>query len=422
MSKIGLVVGREFTQRVRKKSFIITTLLAPLFMVALIALPSLIMKYSKDSGEKTIVVVDQSGKISSSLLALDTIYVATSESYPAVIKSYPTAYGFLVVGADIIENPTNLRLYTREASTMGIEQNITKSISQIVTAQRVEQSGLTNLDSLISAVTAHASLETFQLETTDKGEIVETASSSGASMAVAYVAGFVIYMFILMYGMQVLQGVIEEKSSRIIEVIVSSVKPFELMMGKIVGVALVALLQFGVWVVIIGIAAGFIPSLGESSGMMGQIGGAMSAMADPMFILRVVGSFVIFFVGGYLLYAAMFAAIGSAVDSVADTQQLQMPVTMPLIISIFIMLSAMQDPHSATAFWFSIIPFTSPIIMMARVAYGVPVWEFVLSVSVLYGTFIGMTYLAAKIYRTGIFMYGKKPTLRELIKWARYKS
>lgn len=422
MSKIGLIVGREFTQRVRKKSFIITTLLAPLFIVALLVLPAMIMQLSKDDGSKSIIIVDESRIIGTAIAATDSMYVTSEESYPAVTHSHPEAYGFLVVGADIIENPSNLKLYTREASTMGVEQSITNAVSQIVTAQRIKDSGVGNLDSLMAAVTARASLQSFQLETTDKGETVEKASSAGASMAVAYIAGFIIYMFILMYGMQVLQGVIEEKSSRIIEVIVSSVKPFELMMGKIVGVALVALLQFGAWVAIIGIAAGFIPSLGENSGMLGQLGSAMGAMTDGMFIVRVVGSFVIFFVGGYLLYAAMFAAIGSAVDSVADTQQLQMPVTMPLIISIFIMLSAMQDPHSSVAFWFSIIPFTSPIIMMARVAYGVPLWEFVLSVTVLYGTFVGMTYLAAKIYRVGIFMYGKKPSFRELIKWARYKN
>lgn len=421
MSKIGLIVGREFAQRVRKKSFIITTLLAPLFVVALIVLPAVIMQLSKDDGSKTIVIVDESAMIGEKLAATDSLYSVSSERYPAVATTNPDAYGFLVIGHDIIENPSNLKLYTREASTMGMEQTITNAVSQIITAQRIDSCGVANLDSLISTVTARASLQTFQIETTDSGETVEKASSAGASMAVAYIAGFIIYMFILMYGMQVLQGVIEEKSSRIIEVIVSSVKPFELMMGKIVGVALVALLQFGAWVAIIGIAAGFIPSMGDMAGAGGILGGLSSAM-DPMFVLRVVGSFVIFFVGGYLLYAAMFAAIGSAVDSVADTQQLQMPVTMPLIISIFIMLSAMQDPHSSVAFWFSIIPFTSPIIMMARVAYGVPMWEFILSVVVLYGSFVGITYLAAKIYRTGIFMYGKKPTIGELIKWARYKN
>lgn len=430
MGKIGLIISREFSQRVRKKSFVVTTLLMPLLMVAMIMVPVLIAMFGTDDKEREIIVVDASGVVAPALNSTKSLtFVADSTTYEAALKTHDKSFGFLVVGADVVDNPSNLKLYTREASTVGIEGEIRSQVSDILTSTRIARTGVVGLDSLMNSVRAKAGLETFEITANEDGSTNEKASSSGASMGVAYIGGFMIYMFVLLYGMMVLQGVVEEKSSRIIEVIVSSVKPFELMMGKILGIACVALLQFMLWVLIgVGLVMA-LPAFGvDASAMQGasggghMLGGVLATVGDTWFIVKVLGTFVIFFVGGYLLYASMFAAIGSAVDNVADTQQLQMPVTVPLIIALFAMMSVMQNPHSDAAFWFSIIPLTSPVIMVARIAYGVPVWEYLLSVALLYGSFVGMTYIAAKIYRTGIFMYGKKPTLKELIKWARYKN
>ncbi len=433
MGKIGLIIGREFNQRVRKKSFIITTLLMPLAMVAMIAVPVLIQIYGGDNSSKEIVVIEQSQLIGSKLQSVDNItFKPINETYAEATQKYPNVYGYLVIGENLVQNTNDVKLYTTQSSTVSIENAITSQLSNIVTKIRIADTGVEGLDSLINAVRARVSMQTFDLHKSDTGEVTEKASSSGIAMAVAYASSLIIYMFILLYGMQVLQGVVEEKSNRIVEVIVSSVKPFELMLGKILGVAFVAILQFAVWVVIVGVAVAFIPGIGagaatgaipaEAQMLSPQLMGVLSTLTDPAFLFRILGSFLLFFVGGYLLYASMFAAIGSAVDSVADTQQLQFPVTLPLILSIFIMISVMQSPNSDAAFWFSMIPFTSPIIMMARVAYGVPAWELLLSITILYATFVGMTYVAAKIYRTGIFMYGKKPSFAEIIKWERYKG
>lgn len=442
MSKIGLIIEREFTQRVRKRSFLLVTFLTPLAMVALVVMPVLIAKYAGDEQKREIVVSDGSGVVAGAIENTDNLtFIVDSVAHDAAIDKYPAAYGFLEIGSDIVENPASLKLYTRQASTMGVEQAIKRQISQIVKVERIARTGIVGLDSLMHTLDAHASLQTFQI---GEAGTIDSAAEKSSAMAtgVAYAASLLIYMFVLIYGMMVLQGVVEEKSSRIIEVMVSSVRPFELMMGKILGIALVALLQFLLWVAVgVGVLM-LLPAIdpsivasaaaggaggGAADAMAGAVnggggGGALSMLFDGWFMLKMVGGFLIFFIGGYLLYASMFAAIGSAVDSVGDTQQLQVPVTIPLIISIVVMVNVMTNPYSSAAFWFSIIPLTSPIIMVARLAYGVPLWEFLLSVGLLYGSFIGMTWVAAKIYRTGIFMYGKKPSLAEIIRWARYKS
>lgn len=444
MGKIGLIIEREFTQRVRKRSFLLVTFLTPLAMVALVVMPVLIAKYADDDQRREIVVNDGSGVVAAAIENTDNmVFITDSVAHDAAIDKYPAAYGFLEIGSDIVENPASAKLYTRQASTMGVEQAIKRQISQIVKAERIARTGIVGLDSLMHTLEAHASLQTFQI---GEAGTIDSAAEKSSAMAtgVAYAASLLIYMFVLIYGMMVLQGVVEEKSNRIIEVMVSSVRPFELMMGKILGIALVALLQFLLWVAVgVGVlmllpaldpsfvasAAGGGAGGGAADAMAGAVssganggGGALSMLFDGWFMFKMVGGFLIYFIGGYLLYASMFAAIGSAVDSVGDTQQLQVPVTIPLIISIVVMVNVMTNPYSSAAFWFSIIPLTSPIIMVARLAYGVPLWEFLLSVGLLYGSFIGMTWVAAKIYRTGIFMYGKKPSLSEIIRWARYKS
>lgn len=446
-SKIALIISREYTQRVKKKSFIITTLLTPLLMAAVMVIPTLMAIHDSDE-KREIVVVESSNIIAPQLKETEKVsFKHTTASYEQAELENDKAFGFLVIGENIIENPASMKLYTRQSSTMGLENDITRQVSYIIEAERVSKANIPSLDSIMNAVKARASLTTFVIndsgnegakgENGEKGAKGEKASSSALSMGLGYFGGFMIYMFIFLYGGMVLQGVIEEKSSRIIEVMVSSVKPFQLMMGKILGIACVALTQLMIWVILF-----FTVSIAAQSMLMGgveaqtsdalqvasamgantQLGSMMSTLTDIGYMLTIAGVYIIFFIGGYLLYAAMFAAVGSAVDNIQDAQQLQTPITIPLILSIVVLINVIQNPGSSMAFWFSIIPFTSPVVMMARISYGVPLWELALSIVILYGSFVAITWLSAKIYRTGIFMYGKKPSFKELLKWAKYKS
>lgn len=420
-------------------------------MVALMVVPALLAVLGGDS-DKEIVVIDQSGEVGSKLQDIGSIsFFPSKQSYEqaVVADGNKGVFGFLVIGSDVVDNPSNVKLYTRESSTISLESDINRQLSSAIEQIRVERYDIPQLDSIMQSVKARASLTAFKIgESTDTAtgsQPEEKASSSVASMAIAYIGGFMIYMFVFLYGAMVMQGVIEEKSSRIIEVIVSSVRPFQLMMGKIIGIALVALTQVLIWVVLVGAffmiaQATFLSGVMQDPAMVEQMQVAnpeasqiaqnidpktadmIRSVMNPSYIFSVLSGFVIFFIGGYLLYASMFAAIGSAVDNVADTQQLQLPVTVPLILALVMMMSVLNDPHSSMAMWLSLIPFTSPIIMMARIPYGVPAWELITSIVLLYGTFISMTWVAGKIYRTGIFMYGKKPSFKELIKWARYKN
>lgn len=426
-SKITLIIQREFNQRVRKRSFIITTILMPLLMVGIMAVPVLIAMYgSSPSSTREIVVVDSSGVIAPALRnEQGLVFAATTMPYDSArtAPQYNRAFGFLVVGSQIVENPSELTLYTRESSTLAIEQNLREQIRQIIYRKRVEEANMPGLDSILQRLQVYPALTTYRLDTQAGGEETARESSSATSMGISYAMGIIIYMFIFIYGAAIMQGVIEEKNNRIVEVIVSSVKPFQLMMGKIVGMALVALTQFAIWVVLIGGTMLAIQhfALGSADAMPAELAAAVKSL-DEIFLLKMAGAFLVFFTGGYLLYASMYAAVGSAVENVQDTQQLQLPITIPLILAFVVMMNVMRDPTSTVAFWFSIIPFTSPIIMIARIPFGVPAWEIALSAVLLYVTFLLIVSLAAKIYRTGIFMYGKKPTLGEMIRWIRYKG
>ncbi|MCC8063291.1 MAG: ABC transporter permease [Rikenellaceae bacterium] len=426
-SKITLIIQREFNQRVRKRSFIISTILMPILMVGIMAVPVLIAMYgSSPSSTREIVVVDSSGVVAPALQSgQGIVFTPTTMPYDSArtAPQYSGAYGFLVVGPQVVENPSELTLYTRESSTLAIESNIREQARQAIYQKRVEQADVPGLDSILQRLQVRTTLTTYLLNAQADGGEAAKESSSAASMVISYAMGFIIYMFIFIYGAAIMQGVIEEKSNRIVEVIVSSVKPFQLMMGKIVGMALVALTQFAIWVVLIGGAMLAIQhfALGSADAMPTELASIVKSL-DGMYLLKMTGAFLIFFTGGYLLYASMFAAVGSAVENAQDTQQLQLPITIPLILAIVVMMNVMRDPTSTVAFWFSIIPFTSPIIMIARMPYGVPAWEVALSAALLYATFLLIVSLAAKIYRTGIFMYGKKPTLAEMLRWIRYKG
>lgn len=439
MSNVSIIIQREFNERVRKKSFIISTILMPVLMIVLMIAPALIMEYSRGE-QKTIAVIDDSGLVAPQLQSNEELrFEPTDLTTEEARRSLTDRFGVLYIGSDILENPSNVKLYANASSSLSIESNITGQIEDILEAEKLKAYHIDNLQQILDEVKTTVTLQTFR---NDKSQEAESqAQSSTVATAAGYILGFVLYMFLLIYGSMVMQSVIEEKNNRVLEVVVSSVRPFDLMLGKILGVALVAVVQVLIWgVLIFAVGAIVLPQLMPAEMMAGvqamqqgmpdaaamgdmdpEMLQAVAAVTDTGYILKIFVCLLLFVFGGYLLYSAMFAAVGSAVDNVQDASQLQMPVTLPIILALLMMLAVIKDPNSSLAFWFSIIPFTSPVVMMARIPYDIPLWEIVLSLVILYASFVAMVWFAGKIYRVGIFMYGKKPTFKELLKWVRYK-
>lgn len=440
MRNIGLIVMREFKERVYKKSFIITTLLMPLLLALVSVAPTLIMFFAKGD-TKQISVIDNSGIVADKLQSNDEvsfITLANGDLQQELKNSLEKdEFGVLFIGQDIVTNPNNIQLYTNTSSSMLIEDNIADQVEQIIKNERLKEYNLENLQQILDKVEVDISLSTFR-----NGEDEQsTASSSAASSFVGIILGFVLYFFLVIYGSIVMQSIIEEKNSRILEVLVSTVRPFDMMMGKILGVAAVAATQIAVWgVLIIAMSAFVIPALipddimasveavqagadvtamaasGVDTGMVT----AMASMMDTGYIAQIVVLLLLFMIGGFLLYAAMYAAVGASVDEAQDAQQLTTPITIPIIFAFIILTMVMNDPNSPLIVWCSMIPFTSPIVMMGRIPSGIPTWEIVLSLVLLYATFVFMVWIAGKIYRVGIFMHGKKPSFKDLYRWMKY--
>lgn len=438
MSNVSIIIQREFNERVRKKSFIISTLLMPLLMLLLMAAPALVMQFSRGE-EKTIAVVDQSGLVAPQLeddeeLSFRIVDMPVEEAR----KQTEGLFGVLWIGADILADPSAVKLYANSSSSLSLELSITGRIERILEAEKLKAYDIDNLQQILDEVATSVTMQTFR---NDKSQEEETqAGSSAVATAAGFILGMILYMFLLMYGAMVMQSVIEEKQNRVLEVMVSSVRPFQLMLGKILGVAAVAVVQVLIWGVLIVVLGSFVmpmllpeevlagaqamqqgmPDATALAGVNPDMLQAVAAVTDTAYIAKLFGCLVLFVFGGYLLYSAMFAAVGSAVDNVQDTQQFQLPITLPIILALIVMMTVIKDPNSPLAFWCSMIPFTSPIVMMARVPYGIPWWEVALSLALLYASFVAMVWFAAKIYRVGIFMYGKKPNFKELWKWIRY--
>lgn len=438
MRNIGLIIMREFKERVYKKSFIITTLLMPLLMLALSAAPAVIMFFVR--GEtKAVSVIDQSGIVAPQLESGDDIQFVVIEDgdlQTELKKSLESEeFGVLFIGSDIVENPNNIQLYTNQSSSMLIEEAIAGQVEEIIEAERLKALNVGDLKRILEQVEVNINLSTFR-----NGAEQSEATSSAASSFVGIALGFVLYFFLVVYGSIVMQSIIEEKNSRILEVLVSTVRPFDMMMGKILGVASVALTQIAIWgVLLIVISAAVIPAVMPDDILAGveavragadaatmvpdmdiEAIAALSSIMDTGYISQIVLLLLLFMMGGFLLYAAMYAAIGASVDQVQDAQQLTTPVMIPIIFAFIILTMVMNDPNSPLVVWCSMIPFTAPIVMMGRIPSGIPTWEVVTSLVLLYATFIVMVWLAGKIYRVGIFMHGKKPTFKELYKWIRY--
>lgn len=442
MSNTFIIIQREFNERVRKKSFIITTVLMPVLVIALMVAPALIMQYA-GGDTKRIAVIDESGLVAPQLQNdEELLFEPTGLTVDEARKELTEHYAVLVIGSDVLTNPSNVRFYVNSSSSIAVENNISQQLEHILEIEKLKGYHIDDLQRILDEVKTSVTMQTFR---NDKSQDEDTqAQSSIAATAIGYVLSFILYMFLIIYGAMVMQSVIEEKNSRVLEVMVSSVRPFQLMMGKILGIASVAVVQIVIWgVLICGVGAVVMPQLMPDEMVAGveavqsgtaqaseiaaaadfnpEMMQAMATVTDTGYVLKIFVCLLLFVLGGYLLYSAMFAAVGSAVDSVQDAQQLQTPITIPIILALLMMIAVIRDPNSQLAFWFSMIPLTSPVVMVARIPYDIPTWEIVLSLAILYASFVGMVWVAAKIYRVGIFMYGKKPNFKELWKWVRYK-
>ena len=436
MNKIGIIISREFNERVRKKSFIITTILMPLLMIGMMAAPTLMMLFAKGD-QKSIVVLDQSGIIAPSLEGDDEITFTPMDVTLDEARADNNIFGVLWIGEDVVDNPSNVKLYTNSSSSMSLESNLASQMEKVIERERLKRYDIENLEQIMKDVKVKVSFTTFRNDLSEEGEDEEATSSSIAYM-LGLVLGMMLYMFLIIYGSMVMTSVIEEKGSRVLDVLVSSVSPFQLMLGKILGVASVAVTQIAIWgVLVCGIGAVVLPALMPEDVMqtveavqMGQMTtieadidadllSAVSLATDVGGLVMMFVWLLLFLVGGFLFYSAMFAAVGSAVDSIQDANQLQTPITVPIILALILAMSVFNDPNSTLAFWGSIIPFTSPVVMMARVPFGIPTWQIVLSLVLLYASVVAMAWAAGKIYRVGIFMHGKKPSFKELMSWIR---
>lgn len=433
-SNIGIIIRREYVERVSKKSFIVTTLLMPVLMLLLSAAPALIMSVNT-SETKNIIVIDDSGIILPRLES-DKVVAFSSTSLPLDSIMAGEGYdGILLIEKDIVEQPDNMRFYTRDAASSEVTGNIERQVESIVERVRIESYGISNLNEILEDVDVDVALQTMRIN--DENEA--TDSSTLLSTVIGMVMAFILYIFLIMYGQMVMTSIIEEKNNRVLEIMVSSVKPSHLMMGKIVGVGLVAVTQVVLWGLLLSAISAFVMPAILPESMAVDVAAyqagtldagvsvdmefvkVLSTLGSVGYIAGLFGNMLLFLIGGFLFYAAINAAFGSAVDNVQDAGQLQMFVVLPIILGLVFGVSVVNDPSSPLALWMSFIPFTSPMVMMARIPFGIPAWEIVLSLVILYGSFLAMVWIAAKIYRVGIFMYGKKPNLKELIRWARYK-
>lgn len=428
MKKIYLIVAREFTERARKKSFIVTTLLMPIFMIGMMVAPSLMMLYG-GSEQKQVVVIDRSGIVGHRLESSQEVVFSTQNNLDKeeACQTYNAdsgIFGILYINEDVSQSG-QVQFITNSSSSLMLEELISSQIKGIIEQEKLkERYNIDNLDQMLQDVDTPITLNTFENNGTGNEEEMES-TSSGINYILGIVLGMMLYMMIILYGQMVLTSVVEEKSSRVIDVMVTSCTPFQLMMGKILGIASVALTQIAIWAVLIIAASKFlIPSLfsaniAATSDAMLQ--GVVGTLGDTGYMAQLLAYVVLFILGGFLLYASLYAASGSAVDSVQDGQQFNSIIMMPIILAIIVMMSVFNDPNSPIAFWASMIPFTSPIVMIARIPFGIPTWEIVVSLVVLYLSFVLTTWLAAKIYRIGIFMHGKRPSWRELGEWLKIK-
>lgn len=418
-NSLGIIISREYLERVKRKSFIITTILMPILMLGMMVLPGIITAFSGPE-EKVVAVIDDSGVIAPRLQNDGEVKFSRVTSTMAEVKANEDYEAILVIGPDVVTNPNgSVSLYTRGAPSIQTEEYIAGQLERAIEDLRIRSYNIENLQQILKEVQVDLTMQTYRL---DKDE--ESATSSILSYILGMAMMLTLYMFILLYGQMVMTSIIEEKNNRVLELVVSSVKPNDLMLGKILGIGAVAFTQIMIWVVLLlACTVWVMPSVINmaSTSADPSVMAALTQLSDPSFMIKLLVFLVLFLIGGYLFYSSIYASIGSAVDNIQDASQIQTIAIVPILIAFMVSMAVVNDPNSPLAFWTSLIPFTSPMVMMARMPFDVPVWESIVSVVILYISFYGMILLAAKIYRVGIFMYGKKPTIGELIRWTRYK-
>ena len=427
MRNIYLIISREYLERVRKKSFIIVTLLMPILMIAMMVAPSLMMLYSK-SEQKQVVVIDRSGVIADNLYeSAEATFIREDGMSKAeacnIYNEESGIFGILYIG-EVVDARDSVQLITNESSSVMIEDVIRQQLNGIIEREKLRAHNIENLEEILASVATNIELATYENNGTGEEATMES-TSSGISYVLGLVLGMMLYMLLILYGQMVLTSVVEEKSSRVIDVMVTSSTPFQIMMGKILGIALVAVTQIAIWALLVIAASKFlVPALFSDNVVMANdmmLASIVGTLTDTSYLAMLFGCLLLFVVGGFLLYAALYAAAGSAVDSVQEGQQYNTIIMMPIILAMLVMTTIFNDPNSPLAFWASMIPLTSPIVMIARIPFGIPTWEIVVSLSVLYVSFVLLTWLAARIFRIGIFMHGKRPSWRELWQWLRTK-
>lgn len=442
MNNTGLIVKREYLRRVRKKSFLLITFLMPFLIAAVIFVP-LWLAGIKGDEVRQVAVIDATGKYASLFKDTETYRFLRSDKTLEAYRQKPDKeiFAFLNITGDLLENPKAATLYSEKQVPGELSRIVNQVLSQQIEREKLASFQIPNLQEIIRESRVDFNVQT--IKWAEDGS--ENASSATVASMIGVIFTMLIYMFILFYGAMVMQGVMEEKTNRIVEVMISSVRPFDLMMGKILGIGLVGLTQMFMWaimtfVLLTGVSflmggSGSMEAQAVSSDLIAANPG-MAALGDPATqqqgneffqILQTIDFtkiglfFILYFIGGYMLYASMFAAIGSAVDSQEDTQQFMAPVTIFMVFALYAGIYSMENPDGPLAFWCSMIPFTSPIVMMVRIPFDIPLWEKLVSVVLLYASFLAITWVSAKIYRVGILMYGKKPSLKEMAKWIRYK-
>jgi len=441
MNKSMIILRREYLTRVRKKSFIILTLLVPFLFAAFTIFP-VWLSMQDDTEKRTIAVYDESGIFSGKIenTEFTSFHFIPGDEFTTLKNDIANSpfYTLLFIPANIMET-NRAEMFSERQVTMDIKNMVEEKLEKIIEAgkkqQIIDQVGIPDLEERLAETRTNIQLSTIKIN--EQG--TEVKSSSEVAMIAGYIAGFIIYMFVFIYGTMVMRGVMEEKTNRIVEVIISSVKPTQLMFGKIIGIGLVGLTQLLFWMILLFsiftgiqlfVGADEALALQQSQNLMAvQPGGSqqnkileITQMIGNLNLPLLLGSFLFYFLGGFLLYSSLMGAIGAAVDNEEETQQLMLPVTLPLIFAIIILFPVAQNPEGPLAFWASVIPFTSPVIMMVRVPFGVPLWELLLSMTVLALSIWGTIWVAGKIYRTGILLYGKKVNFKEILKWLSYRN
>ena len=432
MNKLRLIIAREYMSIVGRKSFIIMTLGMPLLFILIGAVPVL-LSYLNDKGSETqqIAVIDETGRYAAALHSDDMYnFVAIKgDTVTNAREFYDKANGSLdaiIIIPSGVDSTSVVNIFSEGTITPALVSTVRNVITDTIETAHLTAMGIPDIQKMVEK--AHVNVDVRSIKWSEAGD--EQESSTDVAMALGLILSIITYMFVLMYGAMIMNSVIEEKTNRIVEVVVSSCRPFQLMLGKIIGVGLVGLTQMAIWIAllaIVGTVAGSALGLNSmastdaiaAAGAAAEAGGITGFMSEVMSInyTPIIINFIIYFIGGYLLYSSLFAGLGSAVDQASDSSQFTTPVILIMLIAFYAGMACMENPSGPTAVWCSIIPFTSPVVMMIRLPFGVPTWQLLLSIVLLFGTALAITWLAARIYRRGILHYGKKASFKDLFKW-----